>query len=933
MAAFRNGVLQANAQSLAGDSDLRVESTLEARGVAFKGVTERPSKKGPQLGFHRRLFAVGVASLILVFVLLRCFQYVSFVPKVAAGNRSLASGGSDEDFCPNWPGNEDIGGSGDENDQGVSGAAGLSAAAGAAQLPSAQEGGAGSFQESAGNGWESGDMSPQWMGRAAGLFFSIKNLPSTYMALFPSLPPPEAAKLCERLLLITVIELATMAYVPGALQPMRLEAAEALTSMVDQVKSNEAAWKVAKQMKLRRRLDKLKLILFKVGTAPPTDVAFPNYRATMTSCLNTASYTITQVSAQLQSLLELQQEQDTLDLHEVQRVFAIFRAIYATRRTQLTRSQPLRQWLAACQAAVDALIFHTDPLPQEEASNLEQQPVPPVDEIYNAIVEAEGSPVASALTSLHAAHEPLPADPGQPEPPHQPSGPGQPLASLQPQAQGQASQPGFLPTSHSPGAPLGPSHWEQLGARPRQRAPPAAQARAEHGGWGYRQMPEHWLEKFRQLLELMRTPATTCGSLLPSMSPRQAVVLSTHLSTLAAMQIAALAYLPADLQPLRQAVGAQYGQLLKRVLTTKSMRSAAADEGLTKKIESLRVALRRLSGIPPDIHVAPSEYMRRMCVYYRVYKFANLQLVSLFEELTSSQPPSSGVPVRPKNIIKAVTPWIPAFKMHLLVDNVMRDWFVGQTSDLEYPSCTKEDLEKASQRSNFTTQAFTKRLRNLVVRAGLKPISLEKEDAPFDDESKSMETAVGEQSSGGVMGPAEQDSQQGQPTPPAPHSLSAPPESEHQPSQPPSMPAFSSQPPPQPAPPSWPAAPIPPFGLYHSLWTWSSADQKDSQQQHPQTSSGWPPFISSAHSFGPTDGGLPGSWDEAQAEGSPGTAAGDLGLQDLAERVSKWGLPGAEDPEGQGSSGDGSGDFGLLDLAQRVSKWDASDTEKDEEGD
>ncbi|KAL8452373.1 hypothetical protein Emed_001378 [Eimeria media] len=934
MAALRNGVFQANAQSLAGDSDVRVASTFKSLGIEFGGATQRASDKGLPPGFYRRLFAVSVASLILVFVLLRCFQYVSFVPKVAAGNRSLASGGSDGDFCPNWPGNEEIeeGNADGKKDQGVSGAAGLPVAAGVAQLPSAQEGEAGSFQESAENGWESEEMPPQWMGRAAGLLHALKTLPSTFKILFPLLEPSEAVYLCERLLLIGVVELASMAYVPSALQPMRFEAAEAFTSIFQQVQSNEATWKAARQIRLHRRLAKLNKLFYEIGAAPPKNVGFQDYKATMTSCLNTASYTITQVSAQMQFLLDLHQEQGTLDVHTLHKVIRVLRAIYDTRRTQLLRARPLREWLSACQVAINASIIHAKKPPQEDANNLEQQPLLQVDEVHNAIVEAEGTPATSALTSLDVDHEPLPADPGQSEAPHQPSGPGQPLASLQPQEQGQALQPDLLPALHPPDAADDPSHWAQLGARPRQQLAPVAQPRAQQLGWGYRQIPDQWSARFRELLELMRRPAITCGSVLPLLPPRQAVLLSVYLSTFAAVQIAAFAYLPADLQPLRQALGASYGQLLEKVLTTKPMRAAAADEGLIRRIESLRLALGRLSGAPPDVQIAVNEYMRRMCIYHRVYKFANLQVVTLLEELISSQPPSSDMPVKAEAIIKALAPWVPALKMHLLVDKLVRDWFVSQTRDLAYPSCTQEDLEKASQRSNLSTRTFVRRLQILVVKAGLTPIALEKEDSPFDNEPKSMETTVGEQSTGDLMGPSLQDSQ-GQPAPTAPHSLSAPLESEHHPSQPSYTPSFSSQPPAQPAPPPWSAVPTPPFGLHHSPWTWSSADQKQSKHQHAQASSVWPPFVSSAYSSEPTDGGVSDSWDEGQVEESSGAAAGDLGLQDLAERVAEWALPGAEDAEGQGSSGDGHGDLGLLDLAQRVLKWDASDTKKDEEDD
>ncbi|KAL8452371.1 hypothetical protein Emed_001376 [Eimeria media] len=970
MAALGNGVFQANAQSLAGDSDVRVASTFKSLGIEFGGVAQRASNKGLQPGFHRRLFAVSVASLVLVFVLLRCFQYVSFVPKVAAGNRSLASGGSGEEFCPNWPGNEEIEeGSGDteEDEEGVSGAPSLPAAAGVAQLPSVQESGAGSFQESAKNGWESKGMPPQWIGRAAGLLHAIKTLSSTYMALFPSLEPSQAVKLCARLTLMAAIELASLAYAPSALQSMRLEAADAFASMVERVQSNDATRKAARKVRQTKRLGKLKLLLRTITATPPTNVVFQDYKTTMTSWLNTATYTITQVSAHLELLSPQQPEQRTADPQLVDQVMSLLRAIYATRRKQMMRIKPLREWLSACQVEVRAPLIRTGPMPQKASSSLEHQLVLPVDEVTNAILAAGGSPVPSGVPTSYTKdsspqHHPVvssPFDtggaddlshgtqyyspwppaghltvppPAELEPlqlPHHHSDPAQASTPPQPQAQVQALQPDLLSALHPPDAAGGPSHWEELGARPRQQLAPVAQSRAHELGWGYRQMPQERLLRVRELLELMRTAATACGTLLSSLSPRHAALLSMRLSSLVAVQISLLAYIPPDLQPLREAVGAAYRHLLESVLTTEPTRSAAANEGLTERIQCVQVALERLSGAPPDIQASPDEYRRRISNHYRVCRYANLQVHSLLENLIPSQPPSSGAPVEPEAVIRAVARMIPAFKSHLLADTVMRSWFVSQASNLVYPLYTQEDLENASKRKCLSARNFVRRLQDLLVRAGVKPLDLEKLDPHYDGEPESSEINLSEPSSASSLSPAGQDSQQEQPAPPAHHSLLPPPAHDHPSSQPPSMPAFSSQPNAHPEPSPWSAAPTPPFGLHHSPWTWSSADQKLYQQQHGQASSDWPLYFSSAHSPEPTDGGVSGSWDEGQVEESSGAAAGDLGLRDLAQRVAEWGLPGAEDPEDQGSSGD----LGLLDLAERVSKWDVSDTAKDEEDD
>ncbi|KAL8452367.1 hypothetical protein Emed_001372 [Eimeria media] len=964
MAAFRNGVLEAHSRSPTGGSDLRVESAFESRGVEVGGVTHRPSKKGPPPGFHRRLFAVSVASLILVFVFLRCFQYVSFVPKVATGSRSLASGSSEEDFCLNWQGDEDLEeGSGDEEEyqEGYPGAAGLPMAAGVAQ-----EGGAVSFEESAEFGWQLQDMPPQWMGRAAGLLHSVKIIPDAFKALLPLLRPSDAVQLCERLISLATMEIASMAYVPSALQPMRAEAQAAIVAMVELVQSKKTAREAARDLRLNKRLRKMKSLIHTLAAIPP-NVVFPHYEPTMTSCLNASTYAMTQASAQLQLLLPQQQEQRPPAPQAVNKAVSLLRAIFLARKKQVLRFKPLRDWLYGCQVAIRAPLIQTGPMKKKPSSSSEDQSTQLVDEIAKAILAAGGTPAPSAVTASYVQHSPpsdhpvvfFPSDtdgedshetqhsdssspeghspvpqPAGLEPsqlPHQPSDPDQPEASLQPQAQDQASQPDSVPAPHSPGAADDPSLWEGLGARPRQRAPPVEQPLQDEPGAGYRQVSEQWAARFEEVLELMRTTAITCDSLLPFLSPRQAAWLSMRLSSLAVMHISVFAYIPPGLQPFRQAAGMEYVRLLDRVLMTEPLRSVAAEEKLTSRIQSMRVAIQRLSGIPPDIRIRSSDYMKKMRVNYRECKYALLQALALLQELDPSMPPSSGERLDPDTVIRAVACMGPAFRMQILVDTDLRTWFVSQARNLQHPLFNQEDLDNASKRKGLSTKNFVKRLQVLLIRAGVTPFDLDRMDARSGEEPKPTETSVGEPSSASSVSPAEQHSQQEQPAPPAPQSFLPPPAHDHQPSQTPSMPAFSSQPPAQRAPPSWSAAPPPLFGLHQSPWSWSSADQKHYEQQHPQASSDSPPYFSSTHSFGPTDGGLPGSWDEGQAEESPGGAEDLLSLQELAQLVVEWGLPGAEDQEGQGTSGDGQGELGLLDLAQRVSQGQSSGAKEDQE--
>ncbi|KAL8434422.1 hypothetical protein ACSSS7_003187 [Eimeria intestinalis] len=979
MAAWRSGVIQANFQSHERDSVFQTMSTYKSRVTKLHGVTQRASQKSSQSSTFRCVFAVSVASLILVYVLLRCFQYVFNVPEVAAATRSLAAGGSRQGSCPHWPNNEDT----EEvcADEGAKAAAGLPAAEGGAQVPPLQQGGASNPLQPPVSGWEFQQMSPQWVGRAAGLLYAVKNIASTYMSLFPYLEASQAVKLCQWLMQLAVLELTSLAYVPRVLQPLRSEAASAFSLILERVLSDDATRKAGRKLRLHSKLHNLNRLIGEIGAPPAGSVFFQNYKAMLTSCLNTTSYTLTQVSALLESLMHVHEEQNTIDTQTIQQVSEILRAIFHTRRIQLVRIQQLRDLLFASQAEIAASPIFTKRAMHQGPGDLGQQPaveVNAVDEVANAIMTAGGSPVSSTLTSLSGEDEPSPqpsamSDYGEdlqlqgtqhhhPGPPVGPLGvppPGQPEPvellhhpsdqPLQPQTHDQISQPDSSPAAHPAESPrtalssqvsqqpqAGPPTFELLGARPRQQRALLPRSRAEWLGWAYRRMPQNWLDSFKELFELMRTVANTCSSLLPSLYPSHAVLLALHLSMVVTLQISALAYLPADLQPLRQAVGASYRQLIEIILTTESTRSAATGNNVTGRLECARVALERLSGVPGDINIAPNEYMRRTCIQYRLCKYVTMQVVSLLEELMPSPLSSGRTPASPAAIIKAVASMVPALKMHLLVDTLLRGWFVSQASSLEYPSCTSEDLDKASKRKNLSTKDIVKRLRRILVKAGVQPIALEKGDSPFETAPKSTKTQVGEHSSAGLKGPGPQDSQQQQPAPPAPHSPLVAPADEDPFSQLESTPAISFQPPGQPGPPSSSTVPSHTFDLPHwSVWTWLPDDQHHSQAQHPQTSFGAPSFLWSAPFSGLADGGVFSSWhDDGQAQGNSGGAGGALGLLDLAARVSQLGPSHPqEDGEGERSPGGAGGELDLLGLASHASQGSASDWKEEEEDD
>ncbi|KAL8275114.1 hypothetical protein Esti_000993 [Eimeria stiedai] len=686
---------------------------------------------------------------------LSCFQHAAFVPKVRAASRSLATGGSDEGFCPNWPeggDSEETYADEEETRGGDSQAGSLLALAEGAQVPSGQHSAPRSPLQSPASGWGLRQMPPRWLGRVTGVLISTNQPAATDKALFTLLAPSQAVECCEGLAVLAAIELSALAYVPDILQPLRSEAADAFACMIGVIMSNEATLKAVRGMRLTNRLERLKSMLGR-KQGPP-------------------SYT--------QEIVESSSER--------QYIFS----------------------LKVCSTHPGPPAGHLPPpLPTDFAplqlphqpSGREQQAKPPQphDQTFQQKVSVSASPKNAAYIAPSSQ------------------------APQQQQQQGAASQ------------------WEQLNARSRQQVVPVALLRAEELGWGYRQMPPKWFGRIREVLESMRSAAITCGSLLHSLSPRHAV-LPMDLSTLVMVEISAPAYLPADLQPLRQAVGASYRQLLERVSTAEPAQSPDARMGLTTMILSLHVALERLSGVPPSADIVTGQYAKKTCIQYR-----------------------------------------------------LRRWFISQAGNLQYSLYTQKDLEKAAPRANTVIRVFVDHLRRLLLKAGVKLVELEKGFSPFVEESQSFHAASGEQFSACMRHPHSQDPQQVQSALLTPHNLQLSPEFEQRPAQPPVTSAVS---PPGPAQPNIPTAPTPFFGFPQpSMWTWVLEDQEHSRQRLAQGYFGSPCFFSNVHFSGPTDGGVSGSWADKQHQGSSGGAGGDLGLLELAARVSQWDVSDSEEDE------------------------------------
>ncbi|KAL8452374.1 hypothetical protein Emed_001379 [Eimeria media] len=958
MATSRNEKIQENFPSLFRTSDIETASVLESRELqgGFYHVTHKPSRRASTSGLFKIFFAVSVVSLALVYVMLSCFQHVPFVAKVKSATRSLAAGGSGGNFCPQWAEDGESAeapGSEGQAEGGASDAGSPASAAGGLHAPGGDPRAPSSPSRSTAGGWGPQQMPPQWLGRITGLLVSIKGLTSSFASVLPFLDPSQAVELCEHLAVLAVIELSAMAYVPDILQPMRSEAAASFSWMIESVLSTDATREAAEGMRLEERLKSLKSIIGEVGRAPSQPEVFADYMTTITECWNLGTYAVTQTSALLESLLPDKQQQPASP-QMVQKILKSIEAVCNTRKAQLLREPQLRRWLTTCQARVGLAIVYTDEELAKASLESAQQVALSTKDIDTALVTAGSTPVLSTLTTSSLGHDspshhptilspstidesilqppaaqhhhptlpaevlvmPPPSVFGPPKLPHHPSGPDPPTTPAQTQTSDVNLQQELPPTAH----PASPSHtapsyrapqpqqgssprWEQLGARPRQQAAESAQLRTGAQTWGYRRMPADWVARMEELLKLMQTAATDCRSLLPSLSPEDAVPLSMHLSMLMAVHVSVLAYLPEELEPLRQDVVASYKHLLDSALRTEPTKLAAESEAVAGKFASVRVLIERLDGVPREVRMDPLTYMRRMITQYRIARYTCLQALSFLGQLHSSQHTSGPGRARPRAIIPTLEKMSYVVKMHLLKDQLLRSWFVSQARSLIYPLCREKEIKSATSKIRLKAKQLLRRLVSIVRHSGLTPIDLEAGALPSDSESEPIETTAAEQPSAQTTDSSHEVSSHAQSAPsamqPAPSLL---PDSELPAVQPPLASASSLPPGAHPPSPAWSASPTPHFGVSQSPWSWSPANLQHGEPQHPQSGQFVAPNLFwGADSTGSLDGGLSSSmYDKQGQEGSDEAAAA-------------------------------TGDLGLLDLAARLSQWDMSDSEKDEE--
>ncbi|KAL8455689.1 hypothetical protein Emag_000511 [Eimeria magna] len=881
----------------------------------------RPLRKASEPAFFKSFFAVIAASLALVYLVFQCIQHSSFYPGPRDAIRSLAAGDFGGDFCIDW--SED-GGAGDspsdENaHQGRVSETGPSPAMTAGAH----------VQQTLIRGWGHRQIPSKWEGRFRRVLGSVHQIATTALTMLPSLTPEDAVSFSMQLSMVAAVELATYAYISDNLQPLRAEAGRAFIDLLQAVLDMESTRAAARSMGLSSKLYLLQQFHRELGGVPPLTERFRDYRLMMISWWRTGFFTTTQILAHLNAL-HLEARQNVVPPAKVEAFCQVLDAIFRTRKMQLLGSLTMRHWFVLCQRRIRSFLLFT---PDEYEKGRKKRPassVSPSDKIYHAIVAAGGTvvpvaapasdleylqsaertqaqsisgPAQSASPVVHLHHSDIPPVPPRVPPPpgfeplrlpHHPSGPGRATPPLQPQPPAsyplKSSQGPHPPGSRHPALavqsqqqPLqlgAPSNWEALGARPRRGA--SATGLALEPGWGHRRMPSYWEKRMKKDLEKMQMAATACVQLLPSVSPQQAVMLSERLAMLAALQLGAFAYLPAALQPLRTAVSDSYSHLIENILAAAPTVQAATHMNKVKALGSLRKLLGIIgSAAPPTEVMLPSKYEVKMVVQHNTCSFAYRQILELLKNLLLAQRSPEALDTQLEVALKALHNIYTVLKMQLLGDVVLRYPILNAHKGHKgFGLYQREDLVKAGRAKKPRLKQVLEKLQQAVREAGGIPLALDKGQtsvASGPGQAQSFELLhVAAQPIAGP--PRQQKSQQIRSMRPPPQ-VAPPPGFRPLTYQAPAESIKSTQ-----ASPKFPG--LPPQLTRHPAPRYK-APTPFGQPQHPHLASPW------ASSF------LEGLQTPSgqQHHGSRGKGESELGLHDLALRISKLDISDSEDEE------------------------------------
>ncbi|KAL8452631.1 hypothetical protein Emed_001195 [Eimeria media] len=146
-----------------------------------------------------------------------------------------------------------------------------------------------------------------------------------------------------------------------------------------------------------------------------------------------------------------------------------------------------------------------------------------------------------------------------------------------------------------PHAPLG----AEGGAAEGEREEAAAAAGPHAGGWARRRMSREWTDRLLRLFLRLRNLADECAAILPFLEPSHAIDLAQQVAQWGAVEVAAFAMAPEEVQPARADAGSAFVMLVEKVLSEERFAAELQQRRCRGQLEALQRLTLRLTDIPP----------------------------------------------------------------------------------------------------------------------------------------------------------------------------------------------------------------------------------------------------------------------------------------------------------------------------------------------
>ncbi|KAL8452629.1 hypothetical protein Emed_001193 [Eimeria media] len=290
------------------------------------------------------------------------------------------------------------------------------------------------------------------------------------------------------------------------------------------------------------------------------------------------------------------------------------------------------------------------------------------------------------------------------------------------------------------------SAWSALGARPRtvsqeQREPKQVKWEGpDEAGWGYRSLPGRYKSMNWRVLRDMEKAAVTCMALTPSLHAREVVPLVVHVTSMAAVELAALAFCPDDVQPRRGEVCNSFIMLLTNITAEGSATlQAARDMGLLNRIKCLASVLKEIRTPPPKTEFIPLEtYKIKFTTQMRVGWYAFAGVGALLDGLFPWASEKGITPQKPQNVIRACESIYIMLKERLLASAGLQAWLhAAQYAAKAWVIFSEADIQRQPQLLKKIADA-QEDIDKAILEAGCSPVffgphqALLRHKAPLD---------------------------------------------------------------------------------------------------------------------------------------------------------------------------------------------------------